>query len=62
VQIDETWVRMFFDNQELSRFPTPPEAKQELFILVDLALLPTQATQAQGTYDLTLDYVRVYQR
>jgi hypothetical protein len=62
VQIDETWVRFFFDNQELGRFPTPPEAKQELFILVDLALLPDEAAKAQGLYDLTLDYVRVYQR
>ena len=62
LMIDETWVRYFYDNRELARFPTPVEAKQELFILVDLALLPSQAAQASGTVDLTLDYIRVYQR
>jgi len=62
MMVEEDWVSFYFDGRELSRFPTPIEAKQPLFILVDLALLPHQAKKAEGTYEFTLDYVRVYQR
>ena len=62
MMIDETWVKFYFDDQELARFPTPVEAKQEVFILVDLALLPHQADKAEGVYELTLDYIRVFQK
>lgn len=62
LMIDETWVKYFFDGQELGRYPTPIEAKQPVYIVIDLALLPSQAAQASGAYTMTLDYVRVYQR
>ncbi|HSI50553.1 MAG TPA: hypothetical protein VLA61_19980 [Ideonella sp.] len=61
MMLDEQWTRFYFDGLELARFPTPIEAKQPLFILVDLALLPQQADKASGSYELTLDYIRVYQ-
>ncbi len=62
MMIDETWVKFYFDNLELARFPTPPEAKQEVFILVDLALNGDEIDKVDGIYEFTLDYVRVYQK
>lgn len=60
--VGDTWTAFYFDDQEIGRFPTPPELKQPLYILVDLALFPNEAGQATGVYSLTLDWIRVYQR
>lgn len=62
MMIDERWVKFYFDGRELARFPTPIEAKQEVFILVDLALNPKEKDHADGFYELAIDYVRVYSR
>lgn len=62
VMIDETWIKFYFDNLELSRFPTPVEVKKEVFILIDLALHGEEVDKADGVYEFTLDYVRVYQK
>lgn len=61
LMIDPLWVKFYFDGRELSRFPTPVEARQKVFILVDLAMLPKESGQAAGAYELKLDYIRVYQ-
>lgn len=61
VMITPTVVITMFDGKEMFRFPTPIEMKQPIWTLLDLALLPSEASQASGTYDLTIDYFRVYQ-
>ena len=61
MMVDESWIKFYFDNEELARFATPVEARQDLFILVDLALLPHQADKAEGVYEFVIDYIRVYQ-
>jgi hypothetical protein len=61
VMVTPTWVITMFDGRETFRFPTPIEMKQPLWMLADLALLPSEASQASGIYDMTIDYIRVYQ-
>lgn len=61
VMVRPDYVITMFDGREVFRFPTPIEMKQPLWILVDLAMLPQEAAMADGTYDLTIDYIRVYQ-
>ncbi|WP_269537801.1 family 16 glycosylhydrolase [Cerasicoccus fimbriatus] len=60
--ITPDWVINYFDGKELHRFPTPQEMKQPMWILVDLAMNgPSESLLADGIYELTVDYVRVYQ-
>jgi hypothetical protein len=61
VMVTPTYVINTFDGREMFRFPTPIEMKQPLWALIDLALLPQEASEASGTYDLIIDYIRVYQ-
>jgi hypothetical protein len=61
VMVTPTWVINVFDGREMFRFPTPVEMKQPLWTLVDLALLQSEASQASGTYDLAIDYIRISQ-
>lgn len=62
VSVESDWIVYYFDRRELARFPTPPEAKKPLFILVDLALNPSEASRAIGISEVGIDYIRVYQR
>lgn len=55
------WVINMFDGREMFRFPTPIEMKQPLWLLLDLAMHTGEVSQASGVYDLTIDYVKVYQ-
>jgi hypothetical protein len=59
--ITPDWVINYFDGMELHRFPTPIEMKQPLWLLVDLAMNSNEESKADGIYDLTIDYIRVYQ-
>jgi hypothetical protein len=61
VMVTPDWVINMFDGRENFRFPTPVEMKQPVWILLDLALVPAEASLADGTYELAVDYVRVYQ-
>jgi hypothetical protein len=55
------YVINMFDGREMFRFPTPIEMKQPLWLLLDLAMHSGEVSQASGIYDLTIDYVKVYQ-
>jgi hypothetical protein len=59
--ITPDWVINYFDGIEMHRFPTPIEMKQPLWLLVDLAMMSEGESQSSGIYDLTIDYIRVYQ-
>jgi hypothetical protein len=59
--ITPQWVINYFDGIEMHRFPTPIEMKQPLWLLVDLAMMSEGESQSSGIYDLTIDYIRVYQ-
>jgi hypothetical protein len=61
VMVTPDYVINVLDGHEMFRFPTPVEMKQPLWSLVDLALSSSEASQASGIYDLTVDYIRVYQ-
>jgi hypothetical protein len=59
--ITPDWVINYFDGMEMHRFPTPIEMKQPLWLLVDLAMNSNEEDLASGIYELTIDYIRVYQ-
>jgi hypothetical protein len=63
VMVRPEYVINMFDGREVFRFPTPIEMKQPLWILLDLALSGHQDEylKADGIYELTIDYVKVYQ-
>lgn len=61
VMVTPDWVINMFDGLEVFRFPTPVEMKRPLWILLDLALNSSEAASADGIYELSVDYVRVYQ-
>jgi len=61
VMVTPNWVINMFDGLEVFRFPTPVEMKQPLWILLDLAMNSSEVSSADGVYELTVDYVRVYQ-
>jgi hypothetical protein len=56
------WTIYYFDGLELARFPTTPEAKKPLFILIDLAMNSAETAKASGISEFGLDYARVYQK
>jgi hypothetical protein len=65
VSIDPSWIIWFFDQIEIGRMATPPEAKTPMYVLVDLALSGDPSTWDTGTTDpslMLIDYVRVYRR
>ncbi|RYU60420.1 glycoside hydrolase family 16 protein [Methylolobus aquaticus] len=55
-------VIVYFDDQEVARFPTVEEFRRPLYMLVDLAIFRPEALVAQGPKDMFVDYVRVYKR
>jgi beta-glucanase (GH16 family) len=59
--IDPDWVVFYFDRVEVARSPTPPEARQPFFILLDLALGSAwPIDQTPNPSYMYVDYVRVY--
>ena len=56
------WITIYLDGKELSRFPTFPEAKRPLFMLVTLAMQDEFVASATSPTRLWVDYVRAYAR
>jgi len=54
------WIVVYFDRLELARFPTYPEAKVPLFMLVSLQMQDGFVAQATSPTRLWVDYVRAY--
>ncbi len=62
VMVTPDYVINMFDGKETFRVSTTVEMKQPLWILVDLAMNNNgEVSQASGTYDLVIDYVKIYQ-
>jgi beta-glucanase (GH16 family) len=61
---DENYVAWYFDGERVAYLPTPPDLKQPMYILLNLAVggkwpgYPTPATKFPGAF--VIDYVRVY--
>lgn len=64
VSIEDDFMIWYFDRRELGRVSTPPNAKQKVFPLVDLALstYPTPNPLTPDPVNLLVDYVRVWQK
>jgi beta-glucanase (GH16 family) len=59
--IKTDYIHFYFDGVELWKTPTPPEAKEALYVMVDLALgggWPID--QTPNPSHLSVDYIRVY--
>ncbi|HEY9247762.1 MAG TPA: hypothetical protein VIO38_01455, partial [Rariglobus sp.] len=59
------WVIFYFDRKELSRFPTIPEYRTPLFMLVNLAIFQKKGVDVkdlEGPRRMAVDYVGVWQR
>ena len=54
------WIVVYFDRLELARFPSYPEAKVPLFMLVSLQMQDGFVAQATSPTRLWVDYVRAY--
>jgi beta-glucanase (GH16 family) len=55
-------VTIYYERQELGRFPTLPEFRHPLFILADLALHGEDPRRTNEPADMQIDYIRVWQR
>jgi beta-glucanase (GH16 family) len=58
--ITKDWIIDYFDGKELSRFPMNDFFRTPLYMVVTLAMNPSEPTQASGTYDMVVDYVHAY--
>jgi beta-glucanase (GH16 family) len=61
--VSPEWIRFYFDRKEMGKMKTPPEHRQPMFILVDLALgsgWPIDKT-VNPSY-MYVDYIRAYER
>jgi beta-glucanase (GH16 family) len=56
------WVIVYFDQKELARYPTVPEFKTPLYMVVDLAIFPGEADVADSPKEMFVDYVRAYSK
>ncbi len=59
-RITTDWITVFYDGKELSRFPMSEFFRTPLYMVVTLAMNPSEVAQASGRYDMVLDYVRAY--
>jgi Ca2+-binding RTX toxin-like protein len=59
-RITTDWITIFYDGKELSRFPMSEFFRTPLYMVVTLAMNPSEVAQASGRYDMVLDYVRAY--
>ena len=59
-EITPQWVLMYFDRQEVARFPTMEEWKTPLYMLVDLVITKPEE-EAAFPMDLTVKNVSAYQ-
>ena len=60
--ITPEWTIFYFDRSELVRFPTRPEFRTPLYMVVDLAILEKEASAAVSPKDLLVQDVSAYQR
>ena len=55
------WVIVYFDHKEVGRYPTLPEFKTPLYMVVDLAIFPGEADVAKSPKEMLIGYVRAYE-
>lgn len=58
--ISPEWVITYYDGRELARFPTPPQYRTPVYMLVDLAMHEKNIGQATSPSVMLVDYVRAY--
>ena len=59
-EVTPEWVIVYFDQKELGRYPTLPEFRTPLYMVVDLAILPAEADVASNPKEMRIAYVRAY--
>ncbi len=60
---DEKWMIFYYDGVEIWRYPTPEEAKQPMYTLVNLAMGGGwPITETPNPSDMLVDYVRIYSK
>ena len=52
---------IYLDRKELERFPTVPEFRTPLYMVIDLAILEKEAAQAVSPMDMVIKNVTAYQ-
>jgi beta-glucanase (GH16 family) len=61
VKIDAEYIRIYFDRAMVWRTPTPPEHRQPMFMLLNLAFVDKDAKdRAEDPSVMTVDYVRAF--
>lgn len=60
-EITPEWVVMYFDRKEVGRFPTMPEWKTPLYLLLDVTLNPHEENKAVFPMDMVVRNVSAYQ-
>jgi Ca2+-binding RTX toxin-like protein len=54
------WIIVYYDQLEITRFPSNEYVGTPLYLAVDLAMYEPEAPQAAGRYDMVVDYVRAW--
>ncbi|MGO4389216.1 family 16 glycosylhydrolase [Microvirga sp. 2YAF29] len=54
------WMITYMDGKEIARMKTVDAFKTPLYMVLDLAMLPAEASKASGTYEMVVDYVKAY--
>lgn len=63
VLIDEKEMVMYFDRKEIWRAPMPPEFRQPMYPLIDLAVVANDiSADTPDRAKMFVDYVRIYQK
>jgi beta-glucanase (GH16 family) len=61
VLVDPEWIRFFFNRAEVWRTPTPPEHRQEHYVLLDLAMGPGwPIDETPNPSIMEIDYVKIW--
>jgi hypothetical protein len=60
-EVTPEWVVMYFDRKEVGRFPTMPEWKTPLYLLLDVVMNPREKDKAVFPMDLIVKNVSAYQ-
>jgi hypothetical protein len=61
-RVTSEWIIVYFDRKEILRFPSLPEFRRPLFVLVDLAYDQKQERTTDAPSDMVVDYVRVWDK
>ncbi len=54
------WLITYMDGKEIARMATKDAFKTPLYMVLDLAMLPSEVSKASGVYEMVVDYVKVY--